>query len=596
MRYLTILSAMAIFLWSMIFSSLGFGQLEYNQPAVNNFELDVSDLIDGLSSNLKKYKKSPFYRAFMIYGDGHFDLLNDVEIRATYDFDRQFYYENEYPGIVLLLERKTDDTPGFDDQFYYPDGGTGVIDVNGGTINGGRPPLLGNVHVNLDPGYRIITGTGRIGIDYSHNDETDDYLESDKLVAFPIAYKPIADESNEIIIFYFDEMADGSNNFDSDNGLPFEAYLPHYDRVDRTVSASFMGVQKSNIGYFDKMIVYEISSDEERFKDLLPAPPPPNPQEELRWFPLIKSSTLTSGVNYSFLAIMYGQTFNGANYQNEKAILGEDDLLPDSITVQSGTYAYEEAVLLEVTEGEPDDPNELKIVDICRCDDEYHVVKFRLEFCNVSEYTSASGATIVLNDIFDVFSCIEFESSDSLKNEPSFVNYKCCNTLFNGINSVEEDKRFCLKTTGVSDLMEGDNYCRNFYFSAKINSEDLHLLYQDTVFEYCVFLHSVECKSLEITDIEIEMQNSQAEIYSKILNESPKNVSGFIYKPQLPKFGEVCGYNCVLNLNKVQKTKTKSSKSGNTREISKLVPNSVWKNRTKKCKPSNNCCIGGSSG
>ena len=320
--------------------------------------------------------------------------------------------------------------------------------------------------------------------------------------------------------------------------------------------------------------------------------------EELRLFHFFKSNTLSEGINYPFLAVLYGPDFKEENYYPApEGIFGKRDIIgipgnelkesfgPGIIDNNDSTLYFQDAFLLEIKAGEPEDPNELKITDICSCGGDY-VVSFNLKFCNVSETGDATGATVVLEDIEDVFSCIEFENiTPSSECNSCFIN--CCTHEFNGIGDTDESKRFCFRFP--DDPLKRDKRCAYVNFSARISALNIDKLWQQAVFKYCVILHSGYCESKdEITDIVSSLPSNSGPLSGGSLEEFENKLTEFGYEISIPKYGEVCDTNCLLDtLKYIQPFVALFNVSGLSHFV---TPNEKWVDKYfNKCNENESC-------
>ncbi len=583
---------MAIFLWSMSFSVLGFGQtLTHDGSTPTNFDLDVTTLsITGPSWHRPDADVVPFFWTFMIYGDGNFELF-ETKIKNNFSFSHPYQYNtngsanDSYPYLALLLERKTDTPPPSGGYFlpsagafpippppYPPFGPSSPVPADISTSSpfpGFAPPPL----IILNPNNKLTDGVGEVATGYSHWYRKDGllkkYLEEDKIVAFPIGYKPFVDGRRDFLVFYYD---DDLNLLDEFNDLSMAGFPlsygaidpPHFDVKNNISEMQSTNAFTSNFNQFEKMLVYEVDANYEKFNINSPGSP-----SELRWFPLLKSNDLLNA-SYKFLAVLYGDIKSGDLYNLKKGILGGGSEIPEYYidTATHENFGFRDANLFTVQAHEPEDPNKLKIIKICKCGIDNYKITFDLEYCNEAEFEKATGATIVLEDNPDcILDCFEFIGSD--RGIECTLGEACnsdrpCNQKFTLINP--EDKKFCVEVVLAADPPY--ERCDHIQFSAIIHSANINLLWQQSILDYCVILHPWT---------------------SGVADE------GITADEPPPKGSlEECNSNCLLETLIVVDTTIFDTINDNTilpHTFSKLIPNEVWEDKDLECEDQPNCCL-----
>lgn len=513
-----------------------------------NAHFELGDLPERDTS--ENFVGDPFYQGFMILGDGNFVRLREQEnlhnptgrLKAgtLYDFDHEYLdYSNGYPGLLLLIDRKSGDDPPEAEQIVQPGGpGNGMIEIHGAGSPGDKVEIR-SVGFQDAPASPMIQPAGtieKIALGYSHHNNSSDpekhryYLKSERIGAFPIAYRPA--QSGKLFFFYnsendtdfeyYDEIEFNSSgdkagtvlsNYYSGAVVPFDDLVDLMNGISSEDPNVYFSDPGFDAGIFNSVIPYDIPVHEINAKEA-------GGPDELRLFHLLKNNDLEEGKTYHFLAAMYDysdfDSEDEANYFNDMPDFAEKITLPERLILgdPEKPLHFVDAAMLSVKHGEPDDPNRLRVVEICRCGEDYQVT-FELRFCNKSE-TPANGANIVLKGLADgglslesMFSCYRLHevsptgSKECCERKQCSSKHCCFEHELNGF-----DKKYCLRF-GNSSLRAGTpDSCGQILFTAIIDTANLHLLTEKSVMKYCVNFSGgidgqVICGGNEVVNIEV---------------------------------------------------------------------------------------------
>ena len=403
--------------------------------------------------------------------------------------------------MMLLIERKTGDEPPEDEQKASAVGNTlsltGISDISGSL--GTPTDKVDLITFATTPTSPLTPGnfSDKIALGFSHFAiDPGYYLKNERLTTFPIAYKP---EKEGVLLFYFG--SDGNSDFDyfKEDFISIQSgtILPNY-YGDIVLSNLIEKMRKIDVepggtylptgaGVFNHVIRHDILTDEKN------AYTAGGNTDELRLFHLIKNNILKEDQAYYFVAALYDISTSCDEEQRRADNLILDPLIsfPCSLTIKGENYHYIGMDMLEIKEGEPDDPNWLKIVDICKCNGKY-LVTFELQFCNESD-TPTDGATIILNDKDNLFSCCKLVDISSQQTEECLVRNQCslgpgtCDFNFIGR---QEDERYCLSFPVDNQLgLNEQEACASLIITAKMDAADIDRLIEDPVMDFCVYLH-----------------------------------------------------------------------------------------------------------
>ena len=487
---------------------------------------DPPDLPILSDSEESRFMTAPYYEVFWILGDGNFITKRAKGKAVGSNLIEDYDYGNagsDYHLVAGLIARKSDEDPpeavGIPDN-TPPDGGVGIKRFPHTSAHTDYIPILST---DVPPSPMIPSGTNaRIALGLSHFDhEVGYYIEDKSVLIFPIAYQL---EGDGIILFFYG-VPDGNDlrYYDNDNlkfldpttrdRRPVGTLLPNYwDATDistllvqmeeieevktSTLAATYSGIEPRIL---QLAVLHNAALKEAQVLQNGPVYSG-TPPSELRLFHFLKTSTLNPGQEYSFVAALYekGQPDPGdiARWEEDaealESLVGlERELIFNPHSENEEYYHFVDADVITPKNGEPDDPNELIIEEICRIDDSYFV-DFKLTFQNDPEAGGdASGAEVFIQNIPNI-------TEDGVEWTNYFTNFKC---LECGLESDEHCKGRSLwsaKMPGEGNGTTDARYKLKFpgglapgwkgwiRFRAEISESSANLLLEKPLLRFCV--------------------------------------------------------------------------------------------------------------
>ena len=355
------------------------------------------------------------YQLFIEYNDGNYHRGTDmkppfnVNTNFKHDYLPSLSGSVNYSPSAILFDRKTDNPP----PFY---GYTAAHQIASFPIPSGSGALD---PINYPASVIDYTGDAdycsALGMDYSP------FLENGIWTAFVLGYRP--PPGNGALFFFYDDNKNqvgdqyeqettkkskyGSNNFLNGNVVQLDVG-PGYPNYD-----------------YDKVLIYFVQNGESTIDKLGDNNRGP---EELRIFHYLKSKNLIPGNLNRFLAILTSSTDLGScadfNLARDNAFITDyisyDRDRRPRINFSDYGYYYVDAVQHEIKEGDPEDPNELSVKDICQCEDGKYQVTFGLKFCNISPFPTTSS-TVYLKDLRNIYSCFGIPADSYNNSEVTVV-------------------------------------------------------------------------------------------------------------------------------------------------------------------------------
>ena len=334
--------------------------------------------------------RDPFYEVFWIFGDGNFERVSDPIFTETPPIRTGLFtycYEDNtygYGPVAILIDRKTppDDPP---DMIFGGSAGIGANEIINDFICATFPD-----DINILPGKRIH-------IDTSH------FVRENRINAFIISYKPNPNpDIRGKIIFFFDEPL---QDFFAYKGTHMPNYLDDESLADLrlmephgVVPASTFEVNPSG---YKSAIVYNILEGESSV----------GPEEKhLFHFILANDGIIEDDEkNYRFLAVLVEDNVpNPGSPDYAEDFVDPDDGRKVPNTGPPEDFIFVDEDVIEVKSGEPDDPNELWVTDICQCSEDDFEVSFKLRVCNKGPVNADKAMIAIYDHPFNEYSCINF--------------------------------------------------------------------------------------------------------------------------------------------------------------------------------------------
>lgn len=454
-------------------------------------------------------KPYPYWQAFWVYGDGNYryltgEMLSESSTLQAADpgtvYPEIYSYilqdSLEYAPIVLMIDRKTDNPPppaarpiplydpadpGSEPLRTIAEAGTHADLVDYPAVS---PPLL-----DLD-------SIQRIRLAHSHY-----FIKQNRWSAFILAYYPEV----EGMLFFFNP-----SSFDS-----VLTFAPNYSssgpsEMDGGDIAAISGSYPSGItSNYAGATVFRFPNLAHRGDPLDTIDQPADSREELRLFHFLKSQGAEEDT-LTFLAIWAAdkpisepyQTIAAENFIQDSAFLVNiiDDSGTDlKLQAPNGTFYYIDADTLQLTSGEPKDPNELKAEAAFYCKKDYFLVHFSQRFCNISPYPTSAASVFVSSLVGDEVYCFKLLEGE----ETGFTNrvrmddcdesdIGCTSTRFCADDAVQ----FNLKYTPILKDRNTQGYenCHTLYFTAVATEVGIKKIMEGGAVRACVTFHETSCE------------------------------------------------------------------------------------------------------
>ncbi len=467
----------------------------------NNVTINISDL--PAISNKTNSPYPAHFRAFIVFGDGNYLRSNTwIPPQTTTQYSFTHTYLNapgqpnsfNYNPIILLYERKTDDPP--------PVANPVIPTPNTISVSSQNPITYTDFIDYPTPIINIDTnGCRRVGLDHSH------FLHDTSWSSAIVAYRPI--EGGKLLFYFEDDNGDPRKIFEetttvsygsSYGGITTDGNLVNHQIATTTYENSTVDMTKP---YYQEVLIYDIPAIELGIDKVAGT----DTAEELRLFHFLKTFDISEGTNYSFMIIQATSDLSVANSLDSciSSNYNEDSLytsnyvsnINGNLRVGKSTLYYYDADTIQLKTGDPEDPNQLTVIDICKCGPNRDIfqISFNLRICNISPFP-AESASIYITDHSNEYYCFkEISGSPTYNMNPARCTSDAtvCN---NRGYSPGFDKQFCIEGFSIakSPSQETENdHCVYFNFTANTNSNGLQAI-QKREIESCVYLHKTECE------------------------------------------------------------------------------------------------------
>lgn len=457
---------------------------------------------------------APYQQLFWIFGDGNYKWDKGPyypDDNSTYTFAhgylapdaQQFPYET----ALLVLDRKTDNPP--------PSRLTPATVSITGTGPGGQDDYISHqYHIpildfNLHP-------TERVGLINSHfvdplpNDPNSGYyfIEDNSRTAFVLAFAP---ESRGKLLFFYPDQDSGVDEFDN---TPV-TFKPRYGSVSLSGAVAKWSADQyekviPNPRLFHKTLEYALAGEEYRI-DITAGG---NPKEELRLFHILQAKNIQEDTNYPVMAMLVSDKQDDWNNNGQANFTtGGDNSFASNYVDSSngevngpaGKSYFVDAALINLKGGEPKDPNQLQVTNICRCgaNQNDYLVSFELTFCNINDYPT-QGANVLIKDnsgLFDCFRLVDASGGDKAiepmnnQTDGAVAQWPSCPKCTDGSQYANWDATFCVNAYSLAaQTTSKDGDCAIFRFTARTNALGLNELLKENTLTACVQFHEVILK------------------------------------------------------------------------------------------------------